>query len=257
MSELAGWQVCAALVERGDRDRFAAGMASPVAARARLFPLWAFNLEVARAPWAASEPMIGEMRLQFWRDVLEDIGAGKPSRAHEVAAPLAEVLRGAPELLAPLDGLVAARRWDLYREPFADEAAFAAHLDATAGSLAWAGARLLGAHDEDVIRRIGWAQGLAAWLEAVPELEARGRIPLVDGRPESVRALARAGLRELRDLRGHRFGPAEAALCAGWRARGVLARAVRDPGAVARGELSGSEAGRRAGLIWCKLRGWR
>ena len=50
-------------------------MAAPLAARQILFPLYAFNVEVARAPWVASEPMIGEMRLQWWRDVLEEIGA--------------------------------------------------------------------------------------------------------------------------------------------------------------------------------------
>lgn len=63
---------CAALVARGDPDRFAAIMAAPPAARARLFPLYAFNLEVARAPWVTKEPMIAEMRLQWWRDVLAE-----------------------------------------------------------------------------------------------------------------------------------------------------------------------------------------
>ncbi|TNF18762.1 MAG: phytoene synthase, partial [Rhodobacteraceae bacterium] len=61
------WQACAAIVEKGDPDRFASAMAAPVAARARLFPLYAFNLEVARAPWVTQEPMIAEMRLQWWR----------------------------------------------------------------------------------------------------------------------------------------------------------------------------------------------
>ena len=59
-------------------------------ARRVLFPLYAFNIEVSRAPWVTAEPMIAEMRLQFWRDVVEEIAAGKPPRAHEVAAPLAE-----------------------------------------------------------------------------------------------------------------------------------------------------------------------
>ncbi len=65
---------CAALVERGDPDRFLAVMAAPAWARARLFPLYAFNLEVARAPWVTEEPMIAEMRLQWWRDVVESAG---------------------------------------------------------------------------------------------------------------------------------------------------------------------------------------
>ena len=73
---------CAGLVERGDPDRFLAVMAAPPAARARLFPLYAFNLEVARAPWVTQEPMIAEMRLQWWRDAVEMLaGDGPVARA--------------------------------------------------------------------------------------------------------------------------------------------------------------------------------
>ena len=61
---------CAAMVARGDPDRFLAVMAAPVTVRARLLPLYAFNLEVARAPWVTDEALIAEMRLQWWRDVV-------------------------------------------------------------------------------------------------------------------------------------------------------------------------------------------
>ena len=69
-------QACAELVARGDPVRFRATMAAPLAVRKALFPLYALNLEVARAPWLTEEPMIAEMRLQFWRDVVEEAGAG-------------------------------------------------------------------------------------------------------------------------------------------------------------------------------------
>ena len=67
---------CAELVQRGDPDRFLAVMAAPVGVRAQLLPLYAFNLEVARAPWVTQEPLIAEMRLQWWRDVVENAGSG-------------------------------------------------------------------------------------------------------------------------------------------------------------------------------------
>ena len=73
---------CAALVERGDPERFAAVMAAPVGFRARLFPLYAFNLEVAKAPWVTKEPMIAEMRLQWWTDMLAGAGHGGVHEAH-------------------------------------------------------------------------------------------------------------------------------------------------------------------------------
>jgi len=61
---------CAKLVERGDPLRFRTVMAAPLHARRVLFPLYAFNVEVSRAPWVTQEPMIAEMRLQWWRDAL-------------------------------------------------------------------------------------------------------------------------------------------------------------------------------------------
>jgi phytoene/squalene synthetase len=73
------FESCAALVERADPDRFAALMSAPVAVRRVCFPLYAFNIEVSRAPWVTKEPMIAEMRLQWWRDALEEIGEGTRS----------------------------------------------------------------------------------------------------------------------------------------------------------------------------------
>src|SRR5210317_942930 len=98
---------CAAIVEKGDPERFAAAMASPVEARRVLFPLYAFNVEVSRAPWVTQEPMIAEMRLQWWRDALEEIAQSRPARRHEVVTPLSRILD--PETAQRLDRLVAAR----------------------------------------------------------------------------------------------------------------------------------------------------
>ncbi|MDZ4135714.1 MAG: squalene/phytoene synthase family protein, partial [Paracoccaceae bacterium] len=63
-------QACADLLERGDPDRFAAILAAPPSARGALLAIHATNLEIARAPWASSEPMLAEMRLQWWQDAL-------------------------------------------------------------------------------------------------------------------------------------------------------------------------------------------
>lgn len=246
-------QACADLVQRGDPDRFAAALAAPVAARKVLFPLYAFNLEVARAPWVTEEPMIAEMRLQWWRDALGEIGAGGAVRRHEVVTPLAEVVDAQTAIV--LDAAVAARRWDIYRDPFEDMAAFQGYLDATAGGLTWTAARALGAlaETEPVIRDFAWGAGLAAWFLAIPTLEARGRHPLPDGRPGAVQTLAREGLRRMAQARRSRHGvpkSAGAALLAGWQADGILRRAAMSPHRVADGALASSEFSKRAGLLW-------
>ena len=249
---------CAEIVQRGDPDRFLATMAAPVPARAVLFPLYAFNLEVARAPWMASEPMIAEMRLQFWRDVVDDIAAGKTPRAHEVAAPLAATLPA--ECAALLGGLVAARRWDVYKDAFEDAAHFDAYLDATSGNLTWAGARALGAEPkaEAPIRALSFAGGIAGLLRAVPELEARGCIPLLDGTPQGVRDLAERGLAkwaEGRAGRAHIPRPSRAALLALWRTKATLIAARDLPERVIEGKLDESEFARRGSLLWAQMRG--
>ncbi len=225
-------------------------MAAPPAARAVLFPLYAVNVEVARAPWVTAEPLIAEMRLQWWRDALEEIAEGRPVRTHEVTVPLAEVLDA--EGARTLDGAVAARRRDLDPEPFADAAALWAHLDATAGTLMWVAARALGAapEAEAAVRRIGQAGGLAAWFAAVPELMARGRAPLPDPSPEGITALAGQGL----DRLGARPAGAGAALLPAATARPILARVRREPARVTEGRVALSPFRHRLALLPALLR---
>lgn len=256
MSFDADLVACAALVERADPWRFRAAMAAPVAARRILFPLYAFNIEVARAPWVTQEPMIAEMRLQWWRDVCEEIGQGGPVRRHEVATPLAAVL--APQGAALLDELVAARRWDIYKEPFEDAGHFARYIDQTAGTLTWLAAQALGQAEECVVRDAAHAAGIAAWLRAIPELVERGRIPLMDGRPEGVKALAQDAMRRLsqaRARRGQVSRNARAALLHVGAAGPILRAAIKTPAAVSQGILPDPVEADRFGLGWRALTG--
>lgn len=242
---------CAALVEQADPDRFLAAMAAPVAARRVLFPLYALNVEVSRAPWVTQEPMIAEMRLQWWRDALEEIAKGKTVRRHQVVTPLAKVL--SPELAAYLDQYASVRRWDIYKDPFEDQAHLANYIDYSSGALMVAAAQSLGPADADVLRDYGYAVGVANWLVAAPELEARGRIPLLDGTASGVRQLAQSGLERLSKARRNRSAiskDAHAALLAGWQAEARLKQAVAQPGRVADGTLGQSEFRRRTGLMW-------
>ena len=249
-------KACAELVHRADPDRFMAAMAAPVAARATLFPLYALNVEVARAPWVTQEPMIAEMRLQWWRDALEEIATGQNVRKHMVMTPLARILRR--EQAAMLDEYVAVRCWDIYRDPFEDEAHFDAYINHSAGSAIVVSATALGVADEGVLRDFGYGVGVANWLRAIPELEARGRIPLLDGTPDGVRTLAAKGLERLRRARGKPAAvtvQARPALWVGWQAEWVLRQAVATPEKVAAGALQPGEFRRRASLMWTVARG--
>ncbi len=242
----------ARIVERADPLRFRTVMAAPVQARAVLFPLYAFNIEVARAPWVTQEPMIAEMRLQWWRDALEEIAEAQQVRAHEVTTPLGATL--SPEQARQLDGLVAARRWDVYRDAFEDEGHFDSYIDATAGTLMWTACAALGApaRAEQSVRELAFAAGCAAFLRAAPALADAGRIPLLDGTHAGVVALAqRAQQRLTRPSVGRKARPAL------WPALGAgatLKQVMRDPAAVADSRLDpGVTPGR---LSATALTGW-
>jgi len=245
---------CAALVETGDPDRFLAAMAAPPAARARLWPLYALNLELARAPWASAEPLVAEMRLQWWVDTLDRIAAGERPRTHEVAGPLADLIAETGQPIAPLQAIAEARRRDCWGEPFESTEDLLAYLAGTAGNLMLAAGQALGAPEaaHPTLQDAGLAAGLAAWLIAVPELTARGRAPLPDPAPEAIAALARTGLDHL--TRAHKSRatlPAAAipALYPAWQAKALLSRAAKEPARVLANSLRLSEFSRRGRLL--------
>ena len=244
-------EACRALVERADPDRFAAAQLGTEAAQKVLWPLYAMNVEVSRAPWVTQEPMIAEMRLQWWRDALEEIAAGKPVRGHEVTTALQPVGRtGALQL----DRLVQARRWDIYKEAFEDEADLLTYIDDTSGGLMWAGAAALGATPEvkDDVMAYGRAVGLVRFLQAAPELESRGRRPLVDGRPQAIAELCArvlAAMPKHAALKRSLGADGSCVLIEGWQARALLKQAIANPTRVADGALGLSEFGKRWRLL--------
>lgn len=247
---------CAELVQRADPDRFRVAMAAPVPARLTLFPIFAANVEVSRAPWVTQEHLIAEMRLQWWKDAFEEIASGGGVRRHEVVSPLSQVLdaRGAELML----DLAEVRSWDIYRDPFEDEAHFTHYITVSSAHLMLAAARALGDVDEQTVLDMGYAAGLANYLVAVPALEKAKRIPLLDGRPETVAGLARDGLARLqraRAARGKVARSAAPAMLLGWKAEAILKRAAAQPERVAAGALAGSEFSANAGLMFRAMTG--
>lgn len=251
-------RACAELVQRGDPDRFAAVMAAPVATRAVLFPIYAFNVEVSRAPWVTKEPMIAHMRLQWWADALDEIAAGGMVRRHEVVTPLALAIGEAGT--APLQALVEARRLDIEKAPFEDEAGLLSYLEQTAGGLALGAAAALGGQGQDsAVLAWGRAAGLVRYFQAVPELVARSKLPLPDGRPETLARLAQDELARLkqtgplRQIKSRLGDPAGASLIEFWQVRGLLEQVAMDPACVGAGHMGLSEFGKRWRLLWAAL----
>lgn len=246
---------CAALVARADPDRWAAVLAAPAAARAALIVLFAYNIEISRAPWASAQELIAQMRLQWWRDVLAEASP----RAHEVAGPLHDLLAQGRVDKAVLDAMAAARVWEIYAEPFDSAADFAEYINATSGGLVWACAQALGAgaKAEPAARAYGTALGVANFLRAVPELMARGRKPLLDTRAEAVADCANRALHMWQSARAQRrdLGGAWPAALPCAQAGAILRLAARQPHLVLQGGLHLPPMQARARLIWASMMG--
>jgi phytoene synthase len=109
---------CAALVRAADRDRYLATLFAPAERRDGLYALYAFAVEIARVRDLAREPTPGEIRLQWWREVLSGARDGEAA-AHPVAAALRETLKRYGLVAAPLLALIDERTFDLYDAPMA------------------------------------------------------------------------------------------------------------------------------------------
>jgi phytoene synthase len=178
----------APFVRRADPDRFLASLFAPAARREPLWALVALNHELARAREAAREPTLALIRLQWWREAIEEAAAGRPPRRHEVAGPLAQAIAEGALDAADLLGLVDSREAEV--APIPTEAAFGAYLRGTGGGLALASARLLGAPPEALprVQEAGAWVALSGVLRNLAAHAAQGRCLL----PEE--ALAGAGL---------------------------------------------------------------
>ncbi|MEO1695501.1 MAG: squalene/phytoene synthase family protein, partial [Pseudomonadota bacterium] len=76
-----------------ERDLYLSALLSPRDARDDLITLAAFVGDVSRIPVYVSDPMIGEIRLQWWRDTLEAGLATGASSGNPVADATVQVAR--------------------------------------------------------------------------------------------------------------------------------------------------------------------
>jgi phytoene synthase len=139
-----GISAVGALVRQHDRDRYQTALFAPAARRESLFALYAFNYEVARVRESVTTPMLGQIRLQWWREVIDAAYAGAPARRHVVAAPLTAMIRDLSPSRALFDRLIDAREQDLADEPPATMALLEDYVQATSATLSSLALQILG-----------------------------------------------------------------------------------------------------------------
>ena len=166
-------------VRRADPDRYFSALFAPADARPHLMTLYAFNHEIARVAETVRQPMLGEIRLEWWRETLEGARAGTP-RNHDVAHALAEMFAARSLPVELFAAMLDARSFDSSAEQFPDWKAAEDYCDATSGNLMRIAARLLGGRDDDTVlaRNAGIAYALTGFIRALPFHAARHRVYL-------------------------------------------------------------------------------
>ena len=206
-------EAAAAVVRQRDRDRYWSALFAPAAEQPGLLALYAFNAELDHILAFVSEPMAGQIRLQWWRDAVDLATPGT-----RTGNPVADALSAAiAEHNLPKDrliGMVDARVPVLFGDPPADERAMKASLRETQGAVFELAAAILGDRSDaarEAAAHAGVAYGLTAELLQLPILASRQKAVLpssyLEGRGIDLAAVHRGEASDsfgaaLADLRG-------------------------------------------------------
>ena len=161
---------CAELVRTHDFIRYASTLFVPAAQRRALLAIYAFNVEISRVRELVSQPLPGEVRLQWWTDMLAGAGHGGVE-GNPVAAELKLAIHNWPLPVERLSRLIDEHQFDLYNDPMPTMAALEGYINDTSSALFSLGAGIMGGPSDEIdhlARHAGLAQGLAQVIAALP-----------------------------------------------------------------------------------------
>lgn len=175
----ADQDTCLALLREGDRDRYLCALLTPKSQRGAITALYAFNMEIARIRDIVTEPMMGEVRLQWWNDVIANPSDGAAS-GHPVAMALLKAIEDYDLPRETLINMIEARQFDLYDDPMPDRNTFEGYAGETASALIQLCVRVLagggGGGTADAAGHAGVAQLIAGSLLLLPLHRSRGQL---------------------------------------------------------------------------------
>jgi phytoene synthase len=174
MVSAAAYAYCETEVRRDDRDRWLASLFLPDRARPHFHALLAFNLEIAKVRDTVSEPMLGEIRFQWWRDALTNRApAGNP-----VAEALLDTIERCRLDAGRLLALIEARSFDLYDDPMPSIEAYEGYARETSSTLFDLTAQILepGFPAHAATDAAGRAYAMTGLLRALPWQVMKGQL---------------------------------------------------------------------------------
>jgi phytoene synthase len=168
----------AKLVRETDRPRYYSALFASERLRRDLFSLYGFAAEIERVPDQVSEPTLGEMRLRWWQDALEQAVSGEVQGESPAVRAAAATIAGHSLPIAPFASLIEARAADLYADAPATLIDVEGRLGETQSALFQLAAIAAGAPPADSAEpagHAGIAYGLARRLSTFAAERARGR----------------------------------------------------------------------------------
>ena len=169
---------CADLVRTHDFARYASALFVPAIERRALLAVYAFNVEISRVREQISQPLPGEMRLQWWSDMLDGAGHGGVE-GNPVAAELLLAIRNFRLPVEPLSRLIDEHQFDLYNDPMPSMAALEGYVTDTSSALFALSARISARPSEEIehlARHAGLALGIVQVIAALPRDVARRQL---------------------------------------------------------------------------------
>jgi phytoene synthase len=169
---------CADLVRSHDFVRYASTLFVPAEERRALLALYAFNAEIARIRDQVSQPLPGEVRMQWWTDLLAGAGHGGVE-GNPVASELQLAIRTYGLPTEPMSRLIDEHQFDLYNDPMPTLAALEGYVHETASALFVLAARILAspsAEIEHLARHAGFAEGFVQVIASLPRDAARRQL---------------------------------------------------------------------------------
>jgi len=168
------------IAKSGDPDRSLAALFAPRDARIDLFALIALNVELARIAEIVTEPGLGAIRLQWWREAI-DRASKHEVTGHPVADAIGAAIRKGKLSRTRIAALIDARSFDVETKIMSDWASLEAYLAATAGGVFALGGERLGSRGpslEPAAFQAGLAYALTGLMRAFPVHAVSGRVYL-------------------------------------------------------------------------------
>ncbi|KAK4305184.1 hypothetical protein Pmani_022904 [Petrolisthes manimaculis] len=171
-------QYCLDLVRRSDYENFMATLLLPQQARATAIAIRAFNVEVAQIQDLTSEILMAKMRLQFWRETLDDIYKDKAPK-QPVAMALQKAVQAQKLSKRWLRSLIDSREDHLGKKQFPTLEAVEDYGEKSNSVLYYLVLQGLGVenvHADHAASHLGKAEGLVRLVRGVPHHATRKNV---------------------------------------------------------------------------------